>query len=129
MKRVIDRLILFQQSMKKTIGGQNKFEAYIGLSAGYISKMDKNSGGITSDVMLKLKDKFPDLNFDWLITGNGSMLKTASAEVLLSSDKEQEYKNTIKELETEIVALKAKNEVLRELVGLGERKDSKNKSA
>lgn len=128
MNRVIDRLILFQQSMKKTIGGQNKFEAYIGLSAGYISKMDKNSGGITSDVMLKLKDKFPDLNFDWLITGNGSMLKTASIEDPLSNEKEQEYKDTIKGLETEIVALKAENKVLRELAGLGERKDS-NKSA
>ena len=76
MERVIDRLILFQQSVKKVIGGQNKFESYIGLSTGYISNMSKNSGSISSDVMLKLKDKFPDLNLDWLITGKGSMLKS-----------------------------------------------------
>lgn len=76
MERVIDRLIKLQQSLKNNIGGQNKFEAYVGVSAGYISNMNKNSGGISSDVMLKLKDKFPDLNLDWLITGNGEMLKS-----------------------------------------------------
>lgn len=82
MKRVIDRLILFQQSVKKVIGGQNKFESYIGLSTGYISNMSKNSGGISSDVMLKLKDKFPDLNLDWLITGNGEMLKSEKYDMV-----------------------------------------------
>lgn len=76
MERVIDRLIKLQQSLKDSIGGQNKFEAYVGISAGYISNMNKNSGGISSDVMLKLKDKFPNLNLDWLITGKGEMLKS-----------------------------------------------------
>lgn len=76
MNRVIDRLILFQQSVKGTIGGQNKFETYVGLSTGYISNMNKNSGGISSDIMLKLNDKFPELNIDWLITGKGAMLKS-----------------------------------------------------
>ena len=79
MNRVIDRLILFQQSVKETIGGQNKFEAYTGISTGYISNMNKNSGGISSDVMLKLKDKFPDLNLNWLITGEGEMLKSEAS--------------------------------------------------
>lgn len=76
MERVIDRLILFQQSVKDIIGGQNKFETHIGLSTGYISNMKKNNGGISSDVMLKLKDKFSNLNLDWLITGEGPMLKS-----------------------------------------------------
>ena len=58
MERVIDRLISFQQSVKDVIGGQNKFETYIGLSTGYISNMKKNNGGISSDVILKLKNKF-----------------------------------------------------------------------
>lgn len=75
MERVIDRLILFQQSLKDIIGGQNKFEIHVGLSTGYISNMSKNSGGVSSDVMLKLREKFPNLNLNWLITGEGSMLK------------------------------------------------------
>lgn len=63
MERVIDRLISFQQSVKDVIGGQNKFETYIGLSTGYISNMKKNNGGISSDVILKLKNKFFGFKF------------------------------------------------------------------
>ena len=76
MKRVIDRLILFQQSVEGLIGGQNKFEIYAGFSTGYISNMKKNSGNISSDVILKLKDKFPNLNLDWLINGKGAIFKS-----------------------------------------------------
>ena len=82
MERVIDRLISFQQSVKDVIGGQNKFETYIGLSTGYISNMKKNNGGISSDVILKLKNKFSDLNLDWLITGEGPMLKSESSNMI-----------------------------------------------
>ena len=82
MERVIDRLISFQQSVKDVIGGQNKFETYIGLSTGYISNMKKNNGGISSDVILKLKNKFSDLNLDWLITGEGPMLKSESSNMV-----------------------------------------------
>lgn len=88
MERVIDRLIKLQQSLKNSIGGQNKFEAYVGVSAGYISNMNKNSGGISSDVMLKLKDKFPDLNLDWLITGNGEMLKSSHTNIIAKAPME-----------------------------------------
>lgn len=93
MERVIDRLISFQQSVKDVIGGQNKFETYIGLSTGYISNMKKNNGGISSDVILKLKNKFSNLNLDWLITGEGSMLKSENsnmvAEPLVEHGKKQ----------------------------------------
>lgn len=80
------------------------------------------------DVILKILASIPDVDANWLLMGNGDMLKSTSSETL-PPVKEQEYKNTIKELETEIVSLKAENKVLRELAGLGERKDSKNKSA
>lgn len=93
--RAIDRLILFQQSVKDVIGGQNKFESYTGLSTGYISNMKKNNGGISSDVMLKLREKFSDLNLDWLITGEGEMLKS-SGSIIGSNQGEGnkiEYKN------------------------------------
>lgn len=94
MERVIDRLISFQQSVKDIIGGQNKFETYIGLSTGYISNMKKNNGGISSDVMLKLKDKFSDLNLNWLITGEGPMLKSESSNILAEPSAEYGRKQT-----------------------------------
>lgn len=105
---------------------RRQFLITCGFSESYFNNISK---GISYEAIEKIKKAYPELNMPWLILGEGEMLKTASVEVLLSSDKEQEYKDAIKELETEIVALKAKNEVLRELVGLGERKDSKNKSA
>lgn len=92
------------------------------------SHFNNISKGVSYEAIEKIKNAYPELNMSWLL-GEGEMLKTASAEVLLSSDKEQEYKDAIKELETEIVALKAENKVLRELAGLGERRDSKSKSA
>ena len=57
------------------------------------------------------------------------MLKPASSGTPLSNQKETEYKNTIRELEAEINQLKGENRILREQVGLGERKVSSNKSA
>ena len=61
MDNVIDRLIIFQQS--SNVGGQNKFEAYIGISNGYLSNMKKKGGAISSDVILKVLTKFPRPQF------------------------------------------------------------------
>ncbi len=125
----IDRLLTFQQSVRDKIGGQNKFESYIGISSGYISNMKKKDGAITSDVMIKIKNKFPELNLEWLITGDGNMLKLSSSEIILDTGKEQKYKDTIKELEAELNQLKGENRILREQAGLGERKVNNGKSA
>ncbi|MEG1838959.1 MAG: S24 family peptidase [Bacteroidaceae bacterium] len=82
MKNAIDRLIEFQQSIKDKIGGQNKFESYIGISSGYISNMKKKNGAISSDVMFKLRSKFPFLNIEWLVLGEGTMLKSESQPLI-----------------------------------------------
>lgn len=38
-----------------------------------------NRGLNNISVLLKLSDTFPDLNLDWLITGNGEMIKTGNS--------------------------------------------------
>lgn len=76
MENIANRLIKFQQSVSKEHGGRNKFEALIGMSAGYLSGMQKKpSPSIGSDVLEKVHELFPELNIEWLLTGNGSMLK------------------------------------------------------
>lgn len=116
-----DRLKEFLSSQKV---GRNKFEEQIGVSIGYLST---KSVTITSDVIEKTVMTYPNLSLDWLITGKGSMLKMEETGASFEGESVPNY--DIKELETEIITLKAENKVLRELAGLGERKDSKNKSA
>lgn len=58
------------------------------------------------------------LNIDWLIVGRGEMIEST----LVGS-------SLVEELREEIVSLKAENRALREVIGLGERKESEHKSA
>ena len=52
--------------------GQNKFELEAGLAKGHISNIGKS---VTSAVLLKILNAAPDLCKDWLLTGEGEMLK------------------------------------------------------
>jgi len=53
--------------------GRNKFEEQIGVSIGYLST---KSATITSDVIEKTIKSYPNLSIEWLITGQGGMLKS-----------------------------------------------------
>lgn len=53
--------------------GQTNFEKHTGISSGYFNKV---KGSIGSDTILKIADKYPEINLDWLITGKGEMLKS-----------------------------------------------------
>ena len=70
---VKERLIQYLQF--KGIG-RNKFEALAGISSGYISNL-KSAPGATH--LTKILTAAPDLNQQWLLTGEGNMLKTAEA--------------------------------------------------
>lgn len=54
--------------------GRNKFEAAAGISAGYITNL-KNAPGAT--ILVKILNAAPDLNRQWLLTGEGEMLNTS----------------------------------------------------
>ena len=56
--------------------GQNAFEKKTGISNGYISHI-KNSIG--SNIIKKISEVYPELDTNWLLTGNGSMLKKYDA--------------------------------------------------
>jgi len=51
--------------------GQNAFEKYVDIANGYLAS---KSNSITSDTIEKILIKFPNLNLDWLFTGEGEML-------------------------------------------------------
>jgi hypothetical protein len=52
--------------------GRNRFEETVGISSGYIST---KSPSIGSEIIEKIVRIYSDLNIEWLVTGNGKMIK------------------------------------------------------
>jgi hypothetical protein len=52
--------------------GQTKFEEKVGLSRGLINNI---KGNISLKTLKKITESYPELNEDWLETGEGKMLK------------------------------------------------------
>ena len=74
----IDRLIEFINYLKDNKrGGRTNFERTIGVSGGYITNSLKKKASIGADIMLKINTTYPELNSDWLISGEGDMLKSS----------------------------------------------------
>lgn len=110
--RTKDRLKIFVKSLNM---GQNTFEKEVGIANGYIASKSQT---ISSDTVERVIEKYPELNLEWLFRGEGKMLKSSSTIGDLP----------LLDLEKENIALRAENKLLRELNGLGERKESKNAS-
>lgn len=71
---VKERLIKF---LKFKGLNKKRFEEKVGLSNGYIGSIRV---GIGSRVLLKIENVFPELNTNWLLTGEGNMLKADAAK-------------------------------------------------
>lgn len=71
--KAIDRLYIYldSQGIKPTV-----FEREIGLSSGYLSNMKKRSADIGESVLNKVIDNSHFLSAEWLLTGNGEMLRS-----------------------------------------------------
>lgn len=69
LESVKERLIYF---IKAKDISQKHFETVLGLSNGYVNNIRK---GISAGVLQKICEEFPDLNRDWLVYGEGEMLK------------------------------------------------------
>ena len=65
---VKQRLIKFLEYKKL---GQNKFERMVGLSLGYVSKLRIEPSPTKLRMII---NAFPELNSDWLLTGDGEMI-------------------------------------------------------
>ena len=50
-----------------------QFDISIGTANGYTLRMKKNNASVGSDVIERIKQKYPQVNLVWLITGKGEM--------------------------------------------------------
>lgn len=112
---VIERLKEFLKYLEL---GQNVFEKRMGWGNGYIAHIKKSIG---SDKLNDLINEYPLFNIEWLITGNGNMLKEEKQDnVLIAAEPVQQYKgNTskyIQQLENENKRLATDNEQKNELL-------------
>lgn len=72
---VKQRLVQFIRYMHLT---QKEFESRCGMSNGYVANIRK---GIGNDYLLSIAQQFPQLNRDWLVYGEGEMLRTGAQVV------------------------------------------------
>ncbi len=79
MNNVKDRTIEFIKAKGLSM---KAFEQKCGLSTGYVTSMRKSFG---SDKLNNVLTTFPDLNRDWLLYGEGSMLKSPDGVVARKS--------------------------------------------
>ena len=119
------RMILNNKSMETTVKERlmkylykkdiksNYFCSKIGVSAAFISSMIKS---IQPDKLYSIAVNFPDLNIEWLLTGQGNMLRKSyenvNKEDMELSDVVKKFQNQIELKDQEISILKKRIEEL-----------------
>ena len=73
--KIIERLSQFIEYKHDNF---NRLSQNIGVSNSYFSKMVRNNGSIGSELLSKIVIYYDDLDINWLITGEGNMLKSSS---------------------------------------------------
>lgn len=102
---VLDRLekIRINENLKK-----KDFEKIIGKSSGYIKILKDKNGIPGSDVLIKVSEHFRNYDINWLLTGEGYMLKGEGSTV---AEPETDY-GPIAEMREDIKKMTANFEIL-----------------
>lgn len=86
--RIIDRLAKYLAYKKITAYA---FERTSQVANGYLKKQLKGKGSIGSDILLRIYHNYPDLDFIWLLTGDGEMLRQYDENGNLPGDLRPHY--------------------------------------
>ena len=90
--------------------GQTKFEENCGLSRGYINKL---TNGIGIKQVLKITRKHPELSLNWLIAGEGDMLRRRKIIDECESKEKKDLLDRLEKKSEQIGILKKENEILK----------------
>ena len=82
MSNTVSRIKEFIDSKGLSV---RKFEEAVGFSNGAFATQYKNNKSIGSDKIENILCSFPELNTEWLLTGNGEMLKSEVATEVINT--------------------------------------------
>lgn len=128
---VKDRLIKY---IKHKGVSQGRFEKDCGLSNGYINNIRKSISQDKID-LIKSSGKYDDLNFSWLLLGEGDMLtgsrimeETVSYGMSLDFDREvEELKREVSFLKSQLESEREKNALKDQLIEMLKSSDESSK--
>jgi len=85
---VLDRL---DKIRKDRHLNKSQFEIVLGKSTGYMNTLNKNNSLPGIDVLIKISDNYPEYNMNWVLKGEGEMLKSLRTQSNIS-DPAADYK-------------------------------------
>jgi hypothetical protein len=91
------------------------FEEQIGLSNGYLGKQLKRKADLGEGIFIKIIENCPEINPQWLLIGNGSMLINGTSFTEIKADDRQKDQE-IERLKDKINDLQTINELLTRTV-------------
>lgn len=125
LSKIFEKILNMKERLLKMIDylelSVRSFESICGLQRGNISNMTEKST-IGSDKLAKIIDVFPIFNVEWLLTGQGEMLRKATPNAVDSEkdkvcEKCAEKDKTIEAMQTTIATQATLIEYLKEMNG------------
>lgn len=112
-----------QKLIKEKCGerGETSFSKIVGIPQVTLNNYVKGRRGISYEVIEAILTAFPEVSAEWLLRGEGEMLKTSSALATTDVDVSK-YVNEIENLKREVAKLEGQNELLREQLGMPNKK-------
>lgn len=105
--------------LKFSIKSVRQFANNIGVAATSLNDIVRNGAEPKFSTLEKILKAEPSISAEWLLRGEGEMLRLPSSNNVIND-------SVIDELKAEINQLKGENRILREQAGLGERKEDKS---
>ena len=99
---------------RKLVSSKREFAEHIGIDKTNLSSafngMEKY---LTDNLFIKISEAFPELNQDWLLTGEGNMLKEQSVSTYYENTNQQQNDMNIQEL---LEAIKRRDQQMDEML-------------
>ena len=84
---MIERLLQIVEYNKLSV---REFERVIGVSEGVINKTIARNTGLKAETIQKIVEKFPQISLNWILLGEGEMLKSEDKPVAKQTDNPNE---------------------------------------